>query len=176
MFYEKSPRHVDFKTAAAIVASLPPFLTAVGVFVDPRPEEVLAAIQACGLSALQFHGNESPEFCRQFGLRVTKAFRMKDDNSLEPLRRFNREAWLLDSFVTDKHGGTGTKFNWELASAARRLGGTIILAGGLTPDNVAEAVRQVEPYGVDVSSGVESVAAKKDPARMKAFVEAARST
>jgi phosphoribosylanthranilate isomerase len=175
MFYEKSPRNISIQTAAEIARSLPPFVVKVGVFVDPEPEKVLRAIADCGLNFLQFHGNETPEFCMQFGLMSMKAFRIRSEESLSLLTDYGTDAWLLDSSADEKLGGTGKTFDWKLAVAANKLGKPIFLAGGLTPDNVADAVRSVQPYGVDVSSGVEKSPGKKDPAKVRAFIEAART-
>jgi len=174
MFYDKSPRNVSLAAAAQIARQLPPFIVKVGVFVNPTADLVLRAIAECGLGLLQFHGDESPEFCSQFGLMSMKAFRIHDEQSLEALRDYPTDAWLLDAFTPDKHGGTGAKFDWNLAVEANTLGRSIFLAGGLTPDNVAEAVRIVRPYGVDVSSGVESSPGKKDHEKIRRFIAAAR--
>ncbi len=174
MFYEPSPRHISLPTAAEIIRELPPFVAAVGVFVDASEDFITRAIEEGGLDTLQFHGNEPPDFCRQFSLRTIKAFRVRDAGSLQELPRYKTSAWLLDSFVPDKLGGTGAKFNWELACSAKKLGRPIILAGGLTPENIAEAVRLVRPFAVDVSSGVESQPGKKDHAKTRAFILAAR--
>jgi len=150
------------------------FCAKVGVFVDAPAGFISKAIENCGLDTLQFHGDESPKFCSQFGLKTIKAFRIRDAKTLEELPKYDTSAWLLDSFVAEKFGGTGTKFNWELAKAANELGRPIILAGGLTPDNVAEAVRLVRPFAVDVSSGVESHPGRKAHAKIQAFIQAAR--
>lgn len=175
MFYERSPRHVTLGQAVEICRALPLEVLRVGVFVNPPPEAVVEAVQACGLDLLQFHGEESPEFCTQFGLMSMKAFRLRDAASLASLPRYRTDAWLLDAWSPAALGGTGERFNWELAVSARTLGRPIFLAGGLTPDNVADAVRQVGPFGVDVSSGVESAPGLKDAARMRAFIAAAKS-
>jgi len=175
MFYAPSPRCVTRERAAEIIRELPPFIARVGVFVDPTEEEVRRAIAECGIDTLQFHGEESPEFCCQFNLRVIKAFRVRDAASLEATKAFPKEAWLLDSFVAGKLGGTGEKFNWDLAAEAARHHRTVLLAGGLTPENAAAAVKKVRPYGLDVSSGVESVPGKKDTAKIRAFITAAKS-
>jgi phosphoribosylanthranilate isomerase len=175
MFYEKSPRQVSTRTAAEIIRSLPQFAIKVGVFVNAPAELVLRAIGDCGLNLLQFHGEEPPEYCTQFGLMNVKAFRIRDAESLKALTDYPTDAWMLDAFVAGKAGGTGEKFNWDLAIEAKKLGRPIFLAGGLTPENVAEAVAKVQPYAVDVSSGVESAPGKKDAAKIKAFIDAARS-
>lgn len=175
VFYEPSPRHVTTATAANIIRQLPPFLVKVGVFVDAPEDLVLRAIGECGLNLLQFHGNEPPEYCQQFGLMSMKAFRLRDSASLQELAGYSTDAWLLDTYAADKPGGTGETFNWELALEARNWGRPIFLAGGLTPENVAEAVRRVRPYAVDVSTGVEVAPGKKDVAKMKAFIASAKS-
>lgn len=128
----------------------------------------------CGLTLLQFHGDERPEFCTQFGVMSLKAFRVRDAASLAALPEYRTDAWLLDAFSPAALGGTGERFNWELAVDAKKLGRPIFLAGGLTPENVAEAVRRVQPFAVDVSSGVESAPGKKDPAKVRAFIAAAK--
>lgn len=175
MFYEQSPRFITLAQAAAIHQALPPFVMRVGVFVNPDEEQVTRAIGACGLTLLQFHGEETSEFCTQFGLMSIKAQRMRDVESLKTLEKFNTDALLLDAYSPGSRGGTGATFNWDLAIAAQKLGKPIFLAGGLTPENVADAVRQVRPFAVDVSSGVESAPGKKDPAKVRAFIQAVRS-
>jgi len=175
MFYEPSPRHVSIRQAAEIIRELPPFIIKTGVFVDAPEDVVVRAIGDCNLNLLQFHGNEAPEYCTQFGLMSMKAFRIRDEASLEALANYPTDAFLLDAFVADKLGGTGEKFNWDLAIAAKKLGRPIFLAGGLTPGNVADAVRTVQPYAVDVSSGVEATPGKKDHAKIRDFIQAAKS-
>jgi len=175
MFYEKSPRHVSLETAAAVARAVPPFVLKVGVFVNPGEELVREAIAGCGLNLLQFHGDEAPGFCTQFGVMSMKAFRVRDAGSLARLPDYATDAFLLDAYSGGGLGGTGEKFNWELAGEAKKLGRPIFLAGGLTPENVVAAVRQVQPFGVDVSSGVESAPGKKDAAKMRAFIQAAKA-
>jgi len=174
VFYEDSPRYVPIPDAAKIISALPPLTVRAGVFVNAPEELVLRAIGECGLNLLQFHGDEAPDYCTQFGLMSIKAFRIKDRASVDGMAEYRTDAWLLDAYTADKVGGTGARFNWELALEAKRLGRPIFLAGGLTPENVAEAVRFVQPYAVDVSSGVEAAPGKKDHARVRAFVRAAR--
>ena len=176
MFYEPSSRHVSAKVATDIIRELPLFVAKVGVFVNPTEKAVLEKISLCGLDTLQFHGEEPPEFCRRFSpLKVWKAFRVQDRESLKALPAYPTDAWLLDSFVPGQHGGTGARFNWDIAVAAKKLGRPIILAGGLTPENVAEAVRKVRPYAVDVSSGVESAPGRKDHAKLRQFIRSAKA-
>jgi phosphoribosylanthranilate isomerase len=174
-FYEKSPRYVALNAAAKISKQLPPFVMRVGLFVNAPEDFVLRAIRESGLTMLQFHGDETPEFCSQFGLMSMKAFRMRGPETLQQIPQYQTEAYLLDAFSSATFGGTGEKFNWDLAVEAQKFGKPIFLAGGLTPENVAEAVRKVHPFGVDVSSGVESAPGKKDHAKIKAFVAAARA-
>ena len=174
MFYEPSPRNVQIEGVAKIVQKLPLWVLKVGVFVNPDPELVMNALGNCGLNLLQFHGEESPEFCASFGVMNMKAFRIKDAASLSQIPPYRNDVYLLDSHVAGKQGGTGEKFNWNLAVEAKKFGKPIFLAGGLTPENVSQAVHEVRPYGVDVSSGVEASPGKKDHQKIWKFVEAAR--
>ena len=174
VFCDTSPRRVSIETAGAITRALPEGLTKVGVFVNAPPATVTRAIRECGLNLLQFHGDETPDYCLQFGVKSMKAFRMRDQESLTALPRYQTEAWLLDAYSPERLGGTGEAFNWDLAIAARQLGRPIFLAGGLTPENVGEAVRRVQPYGVDFSSGVEVAPGRKDLEKVRAFIRAAK--
>jgi phosphoribosylanthranilate isomerase len=147
----------------------------VGVFVDADEGTVRRAIEVCGLHVLQFHGEESPEFCQQFRpLRIWKAFRVGGPEALGVMAKFHTDAWLLDAAVAGQLGGSGQRFDWDLAVQAVAFGRPIVLAGGLTPGNVREAVERVRPYAVDVSSGVESAPGVKDVEKMRAFVMAAK--
>jgi phosphoribosylanthranilate isomerase len=175
MLYEGSPRHISLAQAAEISRALPPFVLKVGVFVNPEEALVSRAIAECQLSLLQFHGDEPSEFCTQFGLMSMKALRVKDAESLAALENYATDAFLLDAYSKSGLGGTGEKFNWDLAVEAQKFGKPIFLAGGLTPENVADAVRQVRPFAVDVSSGVESAPGMKDAAKVRAFIAAVRA-
>lgn len=175
MFYDGSPRHVTLAQAAEIARAVPPFVLKVGVFVNPDEAQVMEAIAACGLNLLQFHGDELSDFCTQFGVMSLKALRVRDAESLQKLANFHTDAFLLDAYSKGGLGGTGEKFNWDLAVAAQKLGKPIFLAGGLTPENVADAVKQVRPFAVDVSSGVEAAPGKKNAAKVRAFIQAVRS-
>ncbi|MGC3959731.1 MAG: phosphoribosylanthranilate isomerase [Verrucomicrobiota bacterium] len=172
MFYERSPRHISVELAAEISRAVSPFIVKVGVFVNPDEDTVMRAIGDCGVSLLQFHGEETPEFCTQFGVMSMKAFRVRDAGSLLALPNYNTDAYLLDAYSPEAHGGTRHQFNWDLAVEAKAHGKPIFLAGGLTPENVDAAVRQVHPFGVDVSSGVESAPGRKDHAKVQAFIKA----
>lgn len=174
VFYDKSPRHIAIPEAGEIARRLPAFVAKVGVFVNAPAATVVQAISACRLNMLQFHGDEPPEFCTQFGVMSLKAFRVRDVESLAALPAYGTDAYLLDAYSSSGLGGTGEQFNWDLAVEAQNLGKPIFLAGGLTPENVAEAVRKVQPFGVDVSSGVESSPGIKDHAKVKAFIAAAK--
>ena len=174
MFFPGSPRFVALERAREMALRLPPHILRTGVFADPDPSEVLAAIQHCQLNLLQFHGAETPEFCQQFGLMTMKAFRIQNADSLLLMSAYHTDAFLLDSHVAGMPGGTGQTFNWELALEAKRFGKPIFLAGGLTAQNVTEAVRKVQPFGVDVSSGVEQSPGKKDAGTMRDFIAAVR--
>jgi len=173
VFYAKSPRCVTPDVAQAIIAALPPFVTTVGLFVNEQPQTVRAIAGQCGLDIIQLHGDEGPEDCDFAPLRTIKALRVKDARSLAGHEQFKTSALLLDAWVKDAYGGTGHSFNWELAAEIAKQR-PVVLAGGLTPENVAEAITAVRPYAVDVSSGVESAPGKKDPAKVKAFIDAAR--
>lgn len=175
MFYPPSPRYLLPEAAREIARSLPPFVTRVGVFVDAPEDRVRDIAKLVGLDAVQFHGKETPEDCRRFeDRRVIKAFRMDGAGALKRLEDYRGMAWLLDSYVAGAFGGTGQTFNWDLACEAVQMGGQILLAGGLTPDNVGRAVAAVRPYAVDVSSGVEFQPGKKDPAKLRHFIASAK--
>jgi phosphoribosylanthranilate isomerase len=176
VFFEKSPRHISIQQAAGISRGLPPAIVRVGVFVNPDEDLVLRAIGECALNVLQFHGEETPDYCLQFGLMSMKAFRVRDAASLDQLLSYKTDAWLLDAYSPARYGGTGESFNWNLASEARKWGKPIFLAGGLTPENVSMAITQARPYAVDVSSGVEVSPGKKDYAKVRAFVNAAKAS
>jgi len=175
VFYDQSPRAISIEAAAGVIRQLPPSVMKVGVFVNAPEDVVLRAVRECGLNLLQFHGDEAPAYCLQFGLMSMKAFRIRDAASMQALLDYQTDAWLLDAYTQDKVGGTGETFNWEVALEAQGWGRPIFLAGGLTPNNVAEAVRRARPYAVDVSSGVEAAPGRKDHAKVRAFVQAAKA-
>jgi phosphoribosylanthranilate isomerase len=175
VFYEKSPRHVTVQAAKAIARQLPPYVAKVGVFVNAPDELISQALGECGLSVLQFHGDETPEDCVKFGVMSMKAFRVRDEESLKALPAYQTDAWLLDAYTADARGGTGATFNWDLAVEAMKFGRPIFLAGGLTPENVAQAVRKVQPFAVDVSSGVEASPGKKDHGTVREFIQNVRT-
>jgi phosphoribosylanthranilate isomerase len=173
VFYDKSPRSINPLLAAKIIATLPPFVQAVGLFVNEESEKINWTTDFCGLDLVQLHGDEEPDDCAELNRRVVKAFRIQNINSIEPLKKYQVAGYLLDAWCPECYGGTGKTFNWEMAAAAKEYG-PIILAGGLTPENVAEAIAQVHPYAVDVSSGVESAPGQKDPEKVREFIRRAK--
>ena len=175
VFYPPSPRYVSPAQAAQIIQGLPPFVTTVGLFVDV-PLATLHDIAArCRLDRIQLHGREPPEFCGQVKHPVIKAFHIKDGGSLARLPDYRVAGYLLDAYVEGAlPGGTGVSFAWELAAQAKPYG-PVILAGGLTPENVEAAVTRIGPYGVDVSSGVERAPGVKDHHKVRAFIMRAKA-
>lgn len=176
VFYPASPRHIFPEQAADIIRRLPPFVQTVGLFVDEKLTIVNATADRCGLDVIQLHGEETPGYCESVRRRVIKAFRVKDIATLELLVQYHVSGYLLDAWSPAAHGGTGQVFNWDIAAEAVLGGRSIILAGGLNPENIAESIRQVHPYGVDVSSGVESAPGHKDAFKIRRFVELAKQT
>lgn len=172
LVFAPSRRQVTLAEACRIAAELPPFVTRVGVFVDADLDRVREVVDAVRLEMVQLHGSESPEYCVALGLRVIKAIRMRDAHSVEAMAGYRVAGFLLDSFEPDLAGGTGKAFNWALA-AGLHPPAPIILAGGLTPENVQEALETARPYGVDVSSGVET-GGRKDPGKIREFVARVR--
>ena len=174
VFFQGSSRYISPEHAAAIICRLPPFVQTVGLFVNEKSAIVNAIADQCGVDIVQLHGEESPEYCQAINRRIIKAFRVKDAASLDTMADYRVAGWLLDAWSPVAHGGTGTTFNWDIAAhaAASR---PIILAGGLTPENVAEAAVTVRPYAVDVSSGVESEPRKKSAGLINQFISAIRS-
>jgi phosphoribosylanthranilate isomerase len=174
VFYPPSPRYLSTERAAEVRDALPPFVQTVALFVNPDAAQVAQVLQRVRPALLQFHGEETPEFCGQFGVPFVKACRMRPGgDALEYLRPFSRAAaWLFDSHVPE-YGGVGEGFDLSLVPAVREK--PVILSGGLSPGNVAEAIRRVRPWGVDVSSGVESAKGLKDAAKIAAFVAEVRN-
>lgn len=172
-FYKKSPRCIDPEKATEIIAQLPPFIMPVAIFVNEREDRVREIQAKTCIQTVQFHGDESPEFCQRFGRRIIKAFQVKDKESLKAMAHYRVGAFLLDSYREGMRGGTGVAFDWHLAVVAKTFG-KVILAGGLTPENVAEAVKLVQPYGVDVTGGVEKEQGIKDHAKLKKFITEVR--
>ena len=173
VFYPPSPRYLSTERAAGIRDALPPFVQSVALFVNPDASQVAQVLGRVRPAMLQFHGEETPEFCAQFGVPFVKACRVKKGvPALEYLRPFSHAAaWLFDSHVPE-YGGVGEPFDWSLVPAAEK---PVILSGGLSAGNVAEAIRRVRPWGVDVSTGVESAKAITDAAKIAAFIAEVRN-
>ena len=175
VFVPNTPRYIEPDHANTIMRQIPPLVTTIGLFVDVDGAHIQNVATNCRLDAIQLHGNEPPEFCHSLDLRVIKAFRVKGNETLDILPKFQVDAYLLDAYVKGKLGGTGETFDWNLACHAKRYG-QIILAGGLNPSNVSTAISQVKPYAVDVSSGVEVEPGRKDPEKVRDFIRTVRET
>lgn len=203
-FYKNSPRKISVDMAKKITTALPEFVKSAGVFVDEEIETILKVIKKVGLGAVQLHGNETPEYCTQLKEKISgsvpsntlwegkpqiiKAFRINSNLSPEQVFGANKcsypatimsgyqdvDYFLLDTFVDDLLGGTGQTFNWDIAVEIKKLGKPLFLSGGLTPENVSEAIKKVEPFAVDVCSGIERTPTRKDYDKMLAFVKAVR--
>jgi phosphoribosylanthranilate isomerase len=179
VFYAKSPRHVAPARAAELMRALPPFVTTVGLFVDAAASEVAQSLAQARVDLLQFHGDEAPAYCRQFGVPYLKALRVRPGLDLLQYAHDFHDAkgLLLDAYVEGTHGGSGATFDWTLIPKDLPL--PVVLSGGLTPDNVTSAIRAVRPWAVDVSSGVERSGLGnkgiKDAAKIAAFVSGVRN-
>lgn len=176
VFYKKSPRYIEPSKAKKIIALLPKSVVKVGVFVDEKEEKIKRIARLCGLDMLQFHGNESEEFCARFrGYRVIKAFRLKDKAVvLERLSRYKIFAYLFDAYSKSKAGGTGRVFDWRLVRHIDNIRRPVFLSGGLTEKNVNEALKRVKPDWVDVCSSVEASPGRKDHNKVVNFINVAK--
>jgi phosphoribosylanthranilate isomerase len=172
-FYPNSPRCIDPSRAAKIIEKVPPFVTVVGIFVNhPDPQNLEDFALSLGLHAVQLHGNETPDYCSMIQrVKVIKAFRVDSHFRVDMLRSHGSGTFLLDACTSDQFGGTGKVFDWDLVFGANAFG-SIIIAGGLTPENVTQVVSTLHPFGVDVASGVESKPGRKDYEKMRRFIEA----
>jgi phosphoribosylanthranilate isomerase len=167
IFYKKSPRFIAPSAAKEIIRKLPPFITRVGVFIDEEPSAVAQTIVAAGLDTVQFHGDESPEYCRRFACSVIKAFSVQPGFDTTALDSYSVSGFLLDTWDAKARGGTGKTFDWETAKLLTARRDNIILAGGLGPSNLAEALEIVHPYAVDLNSGVEIRPGEKNPQKLR---------
>jgi Phosphoribosylanthranilate isomerase len=178
-FYAKSPRYIEAKKAREIVEQLPAKVLKVGVFVNESEEKIIETAQTAKLDALQLHGEETPEFARELkaktGLEIIKAFRVSPEFKPENVLRYEIDAILLDAYNPKEHGGTGETFDWEIAKRTQKIFQKMYLAGGLSPENIAEAVRQVNPYAVDSCSCLEIAKGKKDERKLKSFITIAKN-
>ncbi len=177
IFYSQSPRFVEPKVVKHIISELPPMVLTIGVFVNEEVKRVREIIEECGLALAQLHGDETPGYCESLERPVIRGIRLRDRGSLLAMAEYKGRAgvrgFIVDAFSESEYGGTGKKTNWALAAEAAKAA-PILLAGGLTPANVQEAIQLVKPYGVDVSSGVEASPGKKDAAKVQAFIEEAK--
>ncbi len=173
IFAQGSPRFVPPQTVRKIVSALPPFVTTVGVFTFGEEKDFQMAIEECGIDLLQFHRAVSPSVIERYAHRAIQVVRVRDENTFDDVVFSPVRAYLFDSFHERVEGGSGVPFNWKIALQAKRVG-KIILAGGLTPENVQEAIMTVSPYGVDVSSGVEAAPGKKDHGKLERFIKNAK--
>jgi len=172
--FAESIRNVSKEKARAIVQKLPPFVTTVGLFVNDTAENIEAICRFCGLDAVQLHGNESPDILNKLkDFKTIKAFRIQNEKDIIPIKKYKPDAILLDGYSEKNMGGTGTSFDWKIVKNIK-TSIPIIVAGGLTPLNVSKAIKIVKPYGVDVSSGVESKPGKKDRKLIKVFIDAVK--
>ena len=177
IFFANSPRFIEPTIAQQIIATLPPFVLPIGVFVNEEAEVVRDIMDQCGLAVAQLHGDEPPTYCETLRRPVLKGIRLRDRGSFLSLAEYKGRAgvrgFLIDAFSESSYGGTGQTVDWSIAAEAAAAA-PIVLAGGLTPDNVQEAIQQVKPYGVDVSSGVEASPGTKDRGKIQAFIQAAK--
>lgn len=177
VFYRKSPRYIEPTLARQIIMNLPPLVTPVGVFVNEDRQVVRNLMDDCGLAFAQLHGNETATYCQELGRPILKALRVKDRSAFLALAEYRGRAgvrgFVLDAFSDQAYGGTGLVIDWAVAAEAAKAA-NILLAGGLTPDNVGKAIQAVQPYGVDVSSGVERTPGQKDHEKVRAFIRAAK--
>lgn len=179
-FYKNSPRYILPEKAREIIDGLPSCLISVGVFVNEKIERILEIVATCNLSVVQLHGKETPAYCldlakRNNNLRIIKAFRVKERFDLQELFSYKVDYYLLDSFIQGQYGGTGKVFNWDLAIKVKEMGKPLFLSGGITLKNVKEAIIKVNPDVLDVASGVENLPGRKDPQKMKRFMEIVKS-
>ncbi|MBI1908920.1 MAG: phosphoribosylanthranilate isomerase [Deltaproteobacteria bacterium] len=172
-FYKDSPRYIDPERVLEILEDLPPAVAKVGVFVNEKEEAVKGISQFLSLDFLQFHGDETPYYCEQFATPYWKAFRLKDEQTLELIGKYKPDAFLIDAYVQKMWGGTGVTAHWDLAARVKEKG-RIILAGGLRPENVEMAIATVKPYGIDVCSGVEEKPGRKDHYKLEEFLRKAK--
>ena len=175
VFYRKSPRYITPKKASRIIKHVPAHILKIGVFVNAEEKTIKRIAKLCNLDMLQFHGNELPEFCQKFkGYKIIKAFRVKDKIGLGNLLNYKTFAYLFDTFVKSKMGGTGKKFNWARIRHLKGLRKPIFLSGGINTKNVTKAIKQVRPDWLDISSSLETKPGKKDYNKVKEFIEIVR--
>jgi phosphoribosylanthranilate isomerase len=177
IFFQKSPRNIDPNRAKDIIGTFPPFVDAVGVFVNENPEVIVEIIKYCRLTTVQLHGSESPEYCQQIPGRIVKAFQVAPSMKPDDLSAYDDvvSGFLLDTYHKKIKGGTGETFDWSRVEKLRPQK-PVILAGGITPDNAAEAIHQVKPYGIDANSGLETAPGRKDIDKITRLIQTVRLT
>lgn len=170
--FAQSPRRISMEVAKDIIKHLPPYITRVGVFVNDNIANIEKIVNFCKLDIVQLHGDETPKDCLDIKAfaKVMKAFRIKDEDSLREISNYDVALYLLDTYSNEVYGGTGKTFNWDLVTEAKRYVEKIVLSGGLSLENIIEAIKKVEPYAVDISSGVEASPGKKDKDLIKNLV------
>jgi phosphoribosylanthranilate isomerase len=175
--FAQSPRWITPEKARDIIHAVPPFVQTVGVFVNERPDTMRQIVRFCGLDLVQLHGDEPPEVCCEFMPHAIKAFRVRDGSVLQCIKPYHRKikAMLFDTYTGEGRGGTGKTFDWNLAARGKALGIPLILSGGLTPSNIEKAISVVNPYAVDVNSGIEERTGKKDHLLMEKLMEKIRN-
>ena len=173
IFYEHSPRYISPEKVEEFILDIPPFINTVGVFVNASAETIKETAERCRLSTIQLHGSEPPEFCTQFTIPVLKAIPVRDETDIEIIPQYKGcvSGVLLDTKVENVHGGTGKTFDWGLAIAAKEYDTPLILSGGINSQNVSKAIKMVNPYGVDICSGVEKEPGIKDYNKMQQLIE-----
>jgi len=175
VFYKQSPRYITPEKASKIIRHLPPHILKIGVFVDGQEKTIRRVAKLCRLDMLQFHGEESPGFCARFAdYKIIRAFRVKKKVDVKDILKYNTFAYLFDTFIKSKRGGTGRKFDWNLVADMDGIGHAVFLSGGLTAKNVKEALEIVRPDWVDVSSSVEIKPGKKEHKKVSEFIEAVK--
>ncbi len=174
IFYKGSKRYIDPRDAHRIISSLPPFISSVGVFVNQTVPEITGAVETSGVDTVQLHGDETPELCTMLPYKLIKAVRVKDTVNTVEVELYPVRAILFDKHTDEMYGGTGTSFDWGVLKSIN-TSKKVILSGGLTPENVSRAIEIVNPYGVDVSTGVEDSPGKKNHIKMRKFIEAVKN-
>ncbi|MFC1667524.1 phosphoribosylanthranilate isomerase [Candidatus Omnitrophota bacterium] len=182
VFFKESPRYISVENAESIIKTIPPFIASVGIFVNEDLRFIEECVERCGLNVVQLHGDEDVKYCLRFkglrfkGVKLVKAIRIKDKESLRSIEECPADAILLDTYISNVYGGTGKGFDRSLALLAKEYGRRLIISGGINPDNVYDIIKEVKPYGVDVSSGIESSPGKKNMELMEEFIKEVRRT
>ena len=176
IFYKKSKRYISPEKARAIIREIPKRVKKIGVFVNSRQEAIKRIAKLCSLDILQFHGNESPEFCRKFkNYKIVKVFRIKNRIDIKDILKYNTFGYLFDAFSSEKYGGTGKKFNWGLLRYIKDIKKPVFLSGGINEKNVRKAINSVHPDWVDASSSLEIKPGRKNSEKVRRFIKEAKT-